>query len=241
MRLTSRDIGAYIYCPTLYFKGRQDKIDSPLNIFERSIRDTFIDAEENVLLKDSIITVKKLMRSWDNIWWPLTMEYKLDVKKAEKKTLKATEKFIDYCNYEISDYLWPTVGVDVESQVYIKNNLLIVHADLIKVDLKSNKKNTVLINFTNRRLSIRDAAFNNEIKTIAYGFYSGGGETITHINININELINKVEMNISTFQPEDMVEIEKMLYHISSGIQNRVQYMNPHACERCNVCKEFKS
>lgn len=240
MIIKPKDIAAYAFCPMLYIKGRQDKFLPSLTLFERNLRKSLIKGEETALLKDTIISVKKLIRAWDNEWWPDAMAHKMDMIIAKEKAVKATEKFIDYCNYEVTDYLWPTIGVNIESRVDLGGAMLVANADIIKVNLEEKKRNTVLLNFTKRNLSIRDAAFDNLIKATVYAFYSGKGENITHINININEDLKKIKMNISNFKEKDIDDIRKMIYHVKRGITSNTKYMNPIACEGCAICPEYK-
>ena len=239
MIITPKDIAAYTYCPMLYYKGRQDKFLPKLTLFEKNLRQSFILAEEKVLLKNTIVSVQKLTNAWDSIWWPEVMKHKVEMAKAKNTTIKATERFIDYCNYEMTDYLWPTVGVDVESRIDLGRATLVANVDIIKVNLDKQKRNTVLLNFTNRELSIRDAAFDNLIKTIAYAFYTGNGETITHLNVNISEQTKKIQMGISHFDKKDMDDIRRMIYHVKTGICTGVKYMNPMICKGCGVCPEY--
>lgn len=239
--LTPTDIASYIYCPILYYRQRQDFLYPDMSLFEDSLKKSFIKAEEKSLFKDTIVSVHKLTRAWDSIWWPSILKNKIDKTTAEKTTVKAVGKFMDYCNYEITDYLWPTVGVDVISKINLGDNILEASSDVIKINLEKNKRNTVLLNFTNKSLSIRDAAFDNRIKATAYAFWANKGETITHFNVNINEKQKDVDINVSTFQDKDLREIEKMVKHVSSCIYTGVRYMNPHMCERCNICPQLKS
>ena len=240
MIITPKDIAAYTFCPMLYYKRRQDKFLPSLTLMERNLRQSFIKAEEKALLRDTIVSVKKLVSAWDKIWWPAAMEYKMSMTDAKKVAVKATERFIDYCTYEMTDYLWPTIGVNVESSIDLGGATLVANTDIIKVNLEKSKRNTVLINFTSRRLSIRDAAFDNLIKTTAYAFYSGKGETITHLNVNISENREKIQMGISNFGEKEMDDIRKMIYHVKTGICSDVKYMNPVACKGCKVCPEYK-
>lgn len=240
MRLYPEHIAAYTSCPLMYFKGRSDIIYPTMNDFEYSLRRAFIEGEREALLKDTIVDVNKLVRGWDNAWWPIVAKKKIPMKDAERQTLKATQIFMDYCSYEMTDYLCPTVGVDVESQKDIERSILISKADIIKVDLEKKHRNTVLVNFTKRKLSINQAAYDNAIKAIAYGFYTRKNESLTHLNIYLDENINKIKVNISVFQDEDFREIEKMIYHVHRGIKNDVRYMNTNACKECKLCPELK-
>lgn len=240
MIITPKDISTYISCPLMYYKNAQEKIYPPLTFYEENLRQAFIKGEEKALLKDTVVSVKRLVRAWDNVWWPNVMKYKIDMKEGKKKSLKATERFMDYCTYEITDYLYPTVGANIESQVNINGSILKASVDVMKVNLEDNKRNTVLVNFTNKELSVRDAAYDNMIKSIVYAFYSGGGEQITHLNVNINENNRKIKINISNFQPKEIKQIERTIYHVHNGIRNNIKYMNPLLCKECKLCPQFK-
>lgn len=239
MQLTPEEISTYTYCPLLYYKGKVEKLYPRLNTFEMFLKDSFVAAEENALLLNSAVNTNKLISAWDKIWWPLAIKNKVSTEIAEKKTLLASQKFIEYCRYEFSSYTWPTIGVNIENKIPIGNSILNVKTDLIKINLEAKKKNTVLINFTNRDLSIRDAAFDNAIRIKCYGFYSGRGETISHININISEKKN-LKMSLTTIQPKDIIHIEKMIKGIEKNMYNKVSYMNSFACEQCKECAKGK-
>jgi hypothetical protein len=234
------DIGTYVYCPKLQRKGLHEKLFPKLSTFEQSVRDAIVLGEERALLKDSIVDVNKLTRAWDKTWWPAAVSNSIKMSEADKLTLKATEKFIDYCDYEFSDYSCPTIGVDIESQLQIGRSILKCKADLIKMNLNDkNKNNTMIINMSKRSLSIREAAFDPAIRATVYGFYRGG-ETITHVNLNIDEKNNKFSTSISSFRPEDMETIRKMIEQVQHGIESSTVYMNPYLCKECNVCPELK-
>ena len=225
----------------LWHKGESKRFIPPLTIFESCIRKAIIAGEENALLKDSIVEPRKLIRAWDTFWWPAVAKYQIPIEEAKKKTIDATAKFVDYCKYDFSDYLWPTVGTNIESNIYIGSSTLKASADIIKVNLESSKPNTVIVNLNRKRISNREASFDAEIRAICYAFYSGKGETITHICLDLDEKNKKIKPIMSTFDHNDMEQTRKMLYHIESGIRKNVLYMNSPACKECNVCPEFKS
>jgi hypothetical protein len=239
MNLNPLDIACYIYCPVLQEKGNTEKVANHLTFLEENLRNAFIDAERNACIKDSIVTPRKLLSSWDKIWWPaVAANGGISMKEANKLSLTASSKFADYCKYDISDWMFPTAGVKAESQIKINRSILKATADVIKVDL-NGEKNTILINFNRKNLSLRGAAHDPAIKTIAYAFYSGKGETITHIAIDLDETSNKIKMITSTFRPEDMEGIRKMLYHVESGISSGIPYVNPYMCKECKLCQDF--
>lgn len=239
MYLTADDIASYVFCPILQQKKRQDIIIPKLTFIEENLRATFIDAERNACLKDSVVVPRKILRSWERIWWPAVAQQGWDMKEADKVSVRAGAKFSDYCKYDISGYMFPTVGVDAESDVRIGQVVLRGRADVVKVDLEQDIPTTVLVNFNTRKLSLRAAAHDPAIKATAYAFYSGRGEHITHVSVDINESSDKVQMITSTFRPEGMEEIRKMLYYVGCGIRSGNRHANPYQCKECGVCPDF--
>ena len=241
MYLDPLDIACYIYCPILQQKGKKDKIATPLTFVEENIRLAFIEAERNACIKDSIVAPRKLLAAWEKIWWPaITQNKKISIKEAHNISLKASCKFADYCKYDISDWMFPTAGVQAESEVKIRGSVLHATADIVKVDLnKNNEINTVLVNFNRKGLSLRQAATDPAIKATAYAFYSGRGEIITHISIDLDETKNNINVITSIFRPEAMEGIRKMLYYVEYGINAKLDYINSYMCKECKVCQDF--
>lgn len=240
MYLDPLDIACYVYCPLLQAKGRTDIISKPLTFSEEMIRQTFIEAEKNACLKDSIVAPRKFLAAWERLWWPAVAKKKhISLKKAEEISLVAAHKFADYCKYDISGWMFPTAGASVESEIRIGPSTLRAKADVIKVDLNKDNKNTVLINFDRKGLGLRAAAQDPAIRATAYAFYSGKGEVITHIAIDINDKHNNIEVTTSTFRPESMEGIRKMLYHVEYGIRSGAKHANPYLCKECKVCQDF--
>jgi len=241
MYLNPLDIACYVYCPVLQQKRKPEIIAPKLTFTEKNLREAFIEAERNACLKDSIVSPRKLLSAWDKIWWPAVAEQgSLSMKEANKISLQASFKFTDYCKYDISDWMFPTAGVEAQSEIRIGQSILQATADIVKVDLnKNNNINTVLINLNRKGLSLKSAATDPAIKAIAYAFYSGRGETITHISIDVSEDQKNIKVTTSTFRPEAMEGIRKMLYHVECGIRSGVYHINPYQCQECNVCQNF--
>ncbi len=240
MYLDPLDIACYVYCPTLQHKGRTEIIAKKPTFIEENIRKAFIEAERNACLKDSIVTPRKLLSAWDRIWWPaVTAKGGITMKEASQISLVASHKFADYCKYDISGWLFPTAGVEARSEIKIGKSILKAKADIVKVDLDENNRNTVLVNFNRKGLTLRQAAMDPAIKATAYAFYSGKGETITHISVDIDERQNNIKVTTSTFRPEAMEGIRKMLYYVECGISSGIRYTNPYSCQECKVCRDF--
>jgi hypothetical protein len=236
MYLSPLDIACYVYCPVLQAKGATRIVAKPLTFTEQKIRAAIIEAERHACLKDSIVSPRKLRQAWDKIWWPAAEH--LPATESTKISLAAAHKFTDYCKYDMSDWMMPTAGVEAESTIRIGTSVLKAQVDIVKVDLEK-PQNTVLINLDRKGLSLRQAATDPAIKAIAYAFYSGRGETITYISIDVDESIDKISVTTSTFSPKAMEGIRKMLYHVECGIRSRTQHANPYACKECKVCQDF--
>jgi hypothetical protein len=237
--LTPEDIGLYVKCPILFKKKRYNS--TSLTFFEEQIKQAFVEGEKNVVLKDSIIDPRKLSRAWDKIWFPAAVKEGISIKDANRKTLEAMFRFTEYCKYDISGYEYPTAGVDIDAVMHIKDHYIAAHADLLKIDLSTKQKTTVIVNFSNRKLSTSDIVFDPAIRTTAYAFYRNNNDYVMYVNVNIDENLNKLNMAAATFSPDQMDEIRKMIYHVELGIRNNVFYHNTAMCERCRACPVFKS
>jgi len=238
--LTTEDIAAYIYCPLLYKNLGHSVTSKPLTLLEESIRKTFIEGERAATLKDSIVSPKKFSLYWDNIWLPIAAANNISIKTSRRMSIDAIVKFADYCRYDISDWEFPSIGVEIQSNTKINNHIITASADIIKADFSTKHKATTIVNFTNRSLDLRQSAFDPIIRSIAYLFYSGRGEQVTHVNVNISEALEKLEMTTSTFYPKHMDQIRKMLYHVEGGISNQAFYPRSYSCKECNRCQNIK-
>jgi len=237
-RITPYQVGLYSACPKLYQLKGQAGV-APLTFFEAQMRDAFIDGERNAVLKDSIVDTRKFSRAWDKIWFPAAAKRNISMKNANKKTLHATVKFADYCKYDISDYIYPTAGVDLQARLIIGQTELVAQADLLKLDMTTKYKTTVIVNFTNNNITLTESAFDQSIRATAYAFYRNKGDYVMHVNVSLDEKREKLNIVTSTFSPKDMDEIRKMLYHVELGLRNNVFYRNSLMCKGCNACPNF--
>ena len=237
MILTAKDIATYLYCPFLYTLKNGNKIIArDLSFFESKLRKAFIEGENKAVMKDSIVTTYRFSRAWDEIWFPVATKRKISLKKTQDFTLKATIKFADYCKYDISDYTFPTAATDITMQNNINGTYLVGKADLVKIDMTTKKKTTVLVNFTTLDLDNRASSFDIMARVNAYCFYRGKKENVSHIYVNIDEKNEKLKLVTSTFSYKDMEVIRKMIYHAEEGIRNKRFYHNPYLCKECNRC-----
>jgi len=241
MRIGIDDIASYIFCPVLQEKKRHDIIMPRLTFTERCVRSALIEGERNACLKDSVVTPRKLLRAWEGIWWPAATEKKLSMEEANEVSLHASCQFSDYCKYDMSDWTFPTVGVDIETEVNLGPVTLYTSADVVKADLSGNKPSTVLVSFTSRKLSLRQAATDPAIKAMAYAFHSGREENVVHISVDIDERSDKIKAVVSVFRPDDIKRIRIMLEQVARGIYSRNYYQNPWLCKECRVCQDFTS
>jgi hypothetical protein len=239
MRLEPPDIACFIYCPILLKKQQQERIFPPLTLSEECTRQAFIDAERGAALKDSIVSPRKLTQAWDQLWWPLAAQEGLGMARADDLAVEAATRFSDYCKYDISGWMYPTLGAEVESQIRVGESVIAARADVVKIDLSENRRNTVLVNFNRKGLTLSGAALDAAIHTIAYAFYSGRSEVVTHVCVDLSDGLEKLSVVTSTFRPEDMEQIRKMLYHVECGIRSGVHYANPNLCKECGICPSF--
>jgi hypothetical protein len=241
MFISSSDIACFLYCPYILTKSKAKEIVlSTLTPFEEQMRKAIKDAERVCLFKNLEITTKKIIRSWDKIWWPYVSEHDIDFKTAKTLSIKACEKFADYCNYEISDMLHAPAGIDIHYTKQISTATIKSSIDIIKVNLSDSNRNTILIDLGRKGMSRRDIALDPDTRTKAYCFYQHKGETITYINIDLNADNQKLHVQSAIFRPSDMENIRRMITLAKVGIENQVDYMNRWNCKECKLCRNLK-
>jgi hypothetical protein len=238
MVLKPQDIARFSYCPMLP-KGT-GLVYKKNTFLEYCIGKAIKKAEKNCLLKDSTLTSKKIINAWDNIWWPACSAKNINFKTAQEITVKASRFFLDYCKYDVSGFLYPTVGVDIESQLNIGGSILKTKIDLLKVDLTVSQKNIVLIDFTKKDLRSIDVALDPGIAATALSFYRGKGEVIRYMCMQIDEKKNKIFATSRIFRPKQLQQTRKQIKNIMTAINNGVIYGNRFNCTECKQCPEFK-
>jgi len=239
--VTPLDIACFQYCSkTLEKESYKEKVIPSLTFFEEHMRLAIIDAERSLIFKDSDLNPKKILNKWDKLWWPAAMSSGISIKEAEELTHKASEKFSDYCKYDISDYFHPTAGADVEASKRINSTYLTTQIDLVKVDIRERRINITLVDFTRKNLSTRDIILDPAIRAKAYAFSLGKKETITYTCIDLNEEKEKLIVSSAVFRPEELEKIRKMIIHTESGIRNNIYSLNRWLCKECNICQSSK-
>lgn len=241
MFIKSSDIACFLYCPFILNKARaKETVLTTLTPFENQIRKAIKEAERKCLLKDAELTTRKIIRSWDKIWWPYVAQHDINFKLAKHMSIKACEKFSDYCKYEISDMLHAPVGIDISCTKQINSTTIESTIDVVKVNLSDSNRNTILIDLGRKGLSRRDIALDPEVRTKAYCFYQNKGENITYIHIDLNENNRKLHVKSAIFRPSDMKDIKAMISLAKVGIENNIRYMNRWNCKECKLCPNFK-
>lgn len=239
MRITPADILYFTYCPYLLEKDpSKTKLIEKMDAFNECVVETILETEKRCLLAESEITPRKLLRSWDKIWWPEATRIELSMTEAEKKCIKASRLLSDYCKYDISGYMFPTVATKVKSEVQVGDCILYSEADIIKVDLNNSSRNVVIVDFSMRDMTEREIAIDTYNMAKAFSFYSGRGETITYTQIRPGR--DKFFISSSIFRPDQIKQIEAMVKHVVSGISKNIRYMNRWNCQECKLCKTFK-
>lgn len=238
MILEPLDIAAYMYCPYLLEAKEKalEVIAPPLSPYEECIRETIIRVEELCLLRGSEITPRKMIRVWDSVWWPVVTSLGLDMKEAKELSIKASSKFADYCRYDLSDISYPTVCTKATSKKHLGSSVLHVSADIMKVDVTAQTKNMVLVDLSRKNLTDLDAVIDPIIRSTAWAFYTGHGETVTYVSVDVTGVSSKLKVKISFFRPEELEEIGKALKLAEQGIRQNIKYVNPWKCRECDIC-----
>jgi hypothetical protein len=238
MELTPEKISCFLFCPyMLSLSGAEQKLIPPLLPLEEHIRIAICEAERRCLLKESEINPRKIIRAWDNTWWPNVSSLGISYKDAQKLSTKACIKFNDYCKYDFVDFLHPTVGVDIESQVQINRSILKAQIDMIKVDLTESKKNILLIDFSRKNMTNREIALDPAVLAKVYAFSEGQGETITYLSIDLSDSKSKLGVVQAIFRADDVQEIGNLIQYIEIGMQKKIKHMNKWNCKECQLCQ----
>jgi len=239
MIFTPTDIACFLYCPMLP-KGSEYLVYEKSTVFESCVGNAIVEAERGCLLNDSEINPRMINKAWDNTWWPVCATHKIPFKKAQDKTVKAGPYFLDYCKYDISDFLHPTVAVDIDVQVPVGQSVLHAHVDLMKVDLTVSNKNMMLIDFSKKGMKTFDAGLDPGIAATAMAFHRGVKETIQYVLVEVDENTEKLFVTSAVFRPSDIENIKKMISYVENSMRNGVSYGNRWKCKECKACPSFK-
>jgi len=239
MTLTPTDIARFIYCPLLP-KRSEHLVYKKRSLFESCVGEAIKEAERACLVNESDISPRKITRAWDNTWWPASATHNIPFNKAQDFTLKATPYFLDYCKYDISDFLHPTVAVDVDTKIPVGQSIFHAHIDMIKVDLTIKQKNMMLIDFTKKGMKTFDVSLDPGIASVAMAFNRGVEEIIRYVLVEIDENNERLFITSSVFRQSDMENIRKMVFYIENSIRKGVSYGDRWKCKECKACPSFK-
>ena len=239
MRLIPKDVARYLYCPLLP-KSSDNLIYNELSLFESSVGEAIRIAEHRCLLNEVEVTPRRIMKAWDSNWWPTCAHNNISFKEAQKKTIEAGPYFVDYCKYDLSDFLHPTIATDVDAQVNLGQSVLHAHIDIIKTDLTIKNKNILLIDFSKKGMSTSDTGLDPGIASNAIAFYTGSGETIRYILVQIDERSKKLFTTQAIFRPDNIKNIRNMVFYVENSIRKGVLYGDRWKCKECKACPSFK-
>jgi len=239
MILTPTDIARFLYCPMLPKKA-EGLVYKKSTLLESCIGKAIKLAEHRCLLNESDISSRKISKAWDDVWWPTSAAHKIDFKDAGKYTMDAMPYFLDYCKYDLSDFLHPVVSVDVETKIPIGQSILHAHIDMIKVDLTVKHKNMMLVDFSKKNMKTSDVGLDPGIAATALALSRGEGETIQYVTVQIDESKDKLFVTSSVFRPSDMERIRKVVSYVEHSIRKGAVYGHRWKCEECKACPSFK-
>lgn len=237
MIITPADINSYIFCPIRHFNPPKEN-RSISDIWCEKIREAIIKTEKRVLLHNSYITVKKINKKWDEVWWDYGFSNGIDIDRIKKLTVAASIKFLEYCKYDFSTDVFENLAVDVSLDKDFSNGVLIrSHIDIVKRDRRDKTKHIYLIDFN----SIDESTMHTNIGIAAkiLPYFINGCNLISYINIDFSK--KKLKVSRYTFRKEDVERYTQSLFYISRGIRSRIAYPNMYNCKECGVCSGITS
>jgi hypothetical protein len=240
MIILPEDLYSFHYCPYLYFNKTKKSIYNYQRTFlEENIVKAIRLSEESCLLKGSEVNTQKIIRKWDSFWWEEATINSISLKEADELSIIAANFFSQYCKFDISGYMFPTIGSNLLVQKELFSDMYLnCYIDIYKIDLLQKEKNSIIIKFGNQKLTKRQVVSSIETKSIVYSLFEDQ-ENIRFIYVFLKEK-NKIDMISAFFRKEDILQIEKSLEYILSGIKHNIQTVNDYNCEECKQCKAFK-
>lgn len=242
MIVTPKDITSFLFCPYII---NQDKVEEwkklvypPLTNIEKKIRNTWIFIEQNQMVKNRNITISRINTAWEKIFWSSLSSDSLE--NAKESTNKINKLLISYAKFNYSEDIFNTLGTKITIRKDIGNFILETKIDVIKTDL-TKKKNTIILDFGRKDINnFVDIVPDFLSKIICYSIYTGKGEEVKYVSVNINENNDNLIANEIVIKPEEIKKIEKTIEHVLFMIGRKVLYQNSWNCERCNLCN-FRS
>jgi len=237
--ITPLDIEGYSICPYGYSMGNiEPTFKKDFSLTESAIAETIKLSEKNALLKDNSVTPRSMLKVWDRVWWPAALERGLSIDESRVLSGKVSTKLSGYCKYDISDFLYPTAGVDIVSEIKVGDSILRSEAKIIKVNLENKKINTVIVEFNNKDFSARDIALSPYIRAKLLPFCDGV-ENIHYVNVNIGDAFSKIKVSLFTFREDDIKRSLDMVSVLEEISRKKIVLINPLFCKECNKCPNF--
>lgn len=237
--ITAEDILAYSYCPILVKRNRKDIILPKSSNIDKCLIRAFISAEQEACLKDSIVTTRRLLAAWEKIWWPNVISSNIPIEEANNLSLKTSDKFSEYCRYDLSDWGYPTLGTNVENILQLESATISVHADVLKINLELGRPNLVIVNFSNRQLNNRLLSIDPYTLSTVYGFYSGKEDYVTYINL-FASIDRPLAVTSCMYSKDDIERLDIWFKNISRNIHKKNYYYNPFLCKECKLCRDLQ-
>lgn len=237
MRITSTDIAKFQYCPY----GMINNLTLPveyrkLNLFQLSVIKSILAAEKSCLIKDTPLNLRKILRKWDSIWWEDAAKNEIPIDKIQDLSVTASKIFNDYLKYEVTDFLYPTIAVNLIKEKEINKHTLIGKADLLKVNLSEKKKNFTIVSFGNKKISAEELFLNPYVWSTIYSMFFNREENIRFVYFGLLENKDKFYSTSIYFRKEEIANLEKYIKYIISGIEKKIDFMNYTKCEECKQC-----
>lgn len=239
MRLSTSDIATFAYCPYLYWRRGTAQVVPPLSTFEDTARKAILNAEAKALKNNTQVTPRSLGNAWEHIWWEIATKSDIPLAEAEKTSLLAGFKFSDYCRYDISTPVYATISTHVPYQIKVENAILAGEIDMIKVPVEDPERQIVLVDFT--RKDVKSAKLANDLAVLSTIYAFGELERhVTYMCIDLSEGKEKLEITSSSFDRDDIREIERTVRYLINGIRQRINYKSGWMCGECTKC-DFRS
>lgn len=232
MRVTPTDLLEFAYCP--YLKHSDKTLVPPLSLFERTMRQAILVAEQRALDKDSYVTPRKIGAAWEKLWWPAATEAGLPLAEVDQMAVRASARFRDYCRYDISGPSHETIGVDVASEVRLSDGILAAQIDLIKLSLEEPDQ-LVFIDFTRGKITRQELAYDMAVWGNVYAF-GGLGRPISYICMDLSEGSKETKPSTVFFRPDELTNIGRILNYLAYGIYKHVDYQCSWLCGECKLC-----
>lgn len=237
MRLDTRDLMAFAYCPFMYKEVGAGRLVPPLSLKEQILRESILGAEQRALDQDSYLTPRKIGNIWEKIWWPTAAKEGLDSRETENVSIKMSRKMVDYCKYDISGPGFETVGLDVKSEIKLDQCVVGTQIDIVKLPLFEKEKYITLIDFKRKNMNNLEVA--NDISVLANMYaFKDLGKPITYICVDLSEDLQKTKMSSTFYEQEDLEKVGKTLNYIANGIYKGIDYQYIWMCDRCNKCRK---